>query len=113
MKSPEFHQVEVTIEEAKEAVKQGDALDRLLNNPDFQEIIVRGYLREHAIDLVSLKAAPGSQTADKQSDILRSMDAIGYLQQYLYMLQRKAEAMVKTLADAEEARMEMLTEGNQ
>jgi hypothetical protein len=75
--------IEIQIEEAKEFLKQADALKRLRNSEDWKTVIEEGYFREHAIQLVSLKAAAAMDYSDKQASIMKGIDAIGELQQWL------------------------------
>lgn len=63
-------------------LKRLEALNRLRNNKDFKDIVMEGYFKEEAIRLVHLKSDPASQTNDKQTAILRDIDAIGTLASY-------------------------------
>jgi hypothetical protein len=89
--------LEANIERAKELVKTGDSIERLRNNGDFKEVILKNYFEREAIRLVHLKADPSMQTPDRQASILLQMDAIGALSSFLntglVMADRAAQAI--------------------
>ena len=78
----EVEEIELDIEKAKGLVDRGNSLKRLLQNKDFQLVITNGYFKEHAYQLVELKAAPSMASDDNQKGVMRSIDGIGALQQY-------------------------------
>jgi hypothetical protein len=103
-------EIQVDIEDAKLAVEKADQLDRLHQNADFKALIVDGYFKSQAADLVQQKAYPSFQTPEIQAAISRSIDAIGELQQYFSgifqqgMLQEEAIRQAQNeLADMAEA----------
>lgn len=102
--------IEENIQQAKKMVEQGNALERLRNNRDFKHIIQEGYFEKEAIRLVHLKVDPNMQTAERQQSIIRDMDAIGSLNQYLQGVYRKADMAAKAIQADEEARDEILAE---
>lgn len=96
-------EIELSIEQAKEFVERGKRLERLQANPDFQEIIGKGYFEREAIRLVHLKSDPNIQCPEKQASIVRDMDAIGSLRWYLQVIQMQAVNAAMAIADGEEA----------
>jgi hypothetical protein len=82
MTDQDINEIELDIKKAKVLVDRGESLNRLLTNKDFILLISEGYFKEHAYQLIELKAAPSMHGKDKQEDILRSIDGIGALQQY-------------------------------
>ena len=105
----DIHTVEVEINEAREWLKRDEALKRLLDNPDFQEVILEGYLKEEAVRLVSLKADPNFFFQGEQQmaylDMLET--GIGALHQYFNLVRQKAEQGRISL-DASEETLEQL-----
>ena len=94
----EVRQIEIEIEQARELVKTRDALDRLMENPDFKEVILTGYFKDEPARLVELKAAPQMEAAQHQANIIKSMDGIGALQQYfntIWHLGSNAESAIQ------------------
>ena len=102
--------IERSIKQARVAVEEGNALERLRNNKDFKKVIIEGYFREEAIRLVHLKADPSMQSVDSQKSIVAQMDAIGSFNQYLnHTLQRGVMAS-KQIESDEATRDEILAE---
>ncbi|MBZ6397055.1 MULTISPECIES: hypothetical protein [Pantoea] len=94
-----IQKVELAIEHAKSGIAFGEALDRLLNNRDFQQVIEQGYLREEAIRLVHLKADPGMYTESDQADIDRQISAIGQFKNWFHLQRTITEHLRKELKD--------------
>lgn len=87
--------IEATIEQVREVVERGVALDRLRANRDFKLIIQSGYIEKEAIRLVQAKANPDLQTPEMQASIDNQINAIGTLSQYFLLttlLSRQAAA---------------------
>lgn len=96
-------EIELSIEQAKEFVERGKALERLRANPDFQAIVLKGYFENEAIRLVHLKSDPNVQGAEQQAAINKDIDAIGAFQWYLRVTQMQAQQAAVAIADGEEA----------
>lgn len=79
----EIAEIELHMDQAQKMIDKADAYMRLRNNPDYKTVIEVGYFEENAVRLVSLKAAGPMQTDEKQAAVLKAIDAIGELQQYL------------------------------
>jgi len=104
-------QIQITIDEAKQMVAEGDALDRLMKNVDFKELIVKGYFQKHAYQLVEFKAAPTAQNEPQQAAVIRSIDAIGELQQYFNKIFAFAAQARQDIIDAENELEAMAEDG--
>lgn len=102
--------IEANIKQAKELAEFGTVLARLRNSKDYKKIIVEGYFEKEAVRLVHLKSDPNMQSAASQESIIKQMDAIGALNQYLQVVEYRANAALSAL-DADEATLtELLTE---
>jgi len=106
-------EIDLNIQEAKKVVEVGDSLERLRNNRDFKKVIQEGYFRDEAVRLVHLKSDPNFQTPERQQSILLQIDAIGSLDQYFRTLIHTAELAKKAVDAGEEAREEILAEGDE
>ena len=106
----EIHQVEISIQQAKESIALGEALNRLSLNPDFKLVVLENYLREEPIRLTRLKASPQCKSEELQTAIIKSLDAIGELIQYLGVLERQAEMSAQALAADEQTLEEIYAE---
>lgn len=99
----EIQQLEHEIQNSKKAVELGNALERLFNNRDFKNIVLKGYMEQEAVRLVHLKASPEMDSPAKQAAIVRDIDAIGTLSGYFKEIQRQADLGKKNITFSEEA----------
>lgn len=106
----EIQQLEASIQHAKTVVDFGATVERLFNNRDFKKVISEGYFEQEAIRLVHLKADPNMQSVAQQEAIVKQMDAIGSLKQYLRTKCHIATQAVRSIAADEETRDELLAE---
>jgi len=106
----QLEQVEVSIEQAKEAITNKEALDKLTANPDFKKVVLEGYFEKEASRLVLLKADPSMQDEKEQSQIDKSINAIGYVRLYFHTIMQLGLQMERTIAEDEKTREELLSE---
>ncbi|CUU90637.1 hypothetical protein [Campylobacter hyointestinalis] len=62
------------------------ALLRLESNPDFQKVILDGFLKQKALDSVSLLARPDVKKRGERSEIMEDLIAISNFSYYLDMV---------------------------
>jgi small-conductance mechanosensitive channel len=98
----EIQQLEHEIQQSKKSVDLGNALERLLNNRDFKNIVLKGYLEQEAVRLVHLKASPAMDSPAKQASIVRDIDAIGAFSVFLNEIKRQSELGLKSIKFSEE-----------
>lgn len=101
----DVQQIELSIEHAREMIKTGDALNRLMQNVDFKNVITEGYFKDEPARLVELKAAPAMSDEKYQNDIIRSIDGIGSLQQYFNTIWAMAANSERAIEAGEEELM--------
>lgn len=65
-------------------IESYNALLRLQDNPDFQKVIVEGFLTKKALGAVSLLADPAIKKRGERTDVMEELIAISSLSQYLY-----------------------------
>lgn len=106
----ELNQVEISIEQAKAAIDLTKDLVKLSKNPEFDRIIHKGYFESEAVRLVMAKADPNLNTPEIQADIIKAIDAIGSLRQYLTNIMRVGNQMELTIAADEQTREAILAE---
>lgn len=111
MSEQQIAEIEVSIEEAKEVVELGKALDRLTNNQDFKLIIREGYLRDEAVRLVHLKGDPNMQGESQQRNIDRDIMGIGSLLSYFRKIQYMSAQANSLIAEGEQTIEELRSEG--
>ena len=106
----ELKQVEVSIELAKKKVSLGKALDVLLNNKYFKELIMEEYLKNYAVHVVKNKSSYGMQEEAQQKYLDNEIIAIGSFDQFLRFISMEAAQAEQTIRDDEETREEILEE---
>lgn len=111
MSATELQQIENSIKQSDELIELGNCLERLRNNRDFIKVVKEGYFEQEAIRLVHLKSDSNMQSEQAQRNILKQIDAIGNLSEYLATLQFKVGMAHKAKASDEEMRDELLAEG--
>jgi len=105
-----LNDIEKGIQQATVLVEFGSAISRLTNNKDFKRVIGEGYFEQEAIRLVHLKADENMQSVQAQASIVKQMDAIGALGQFLQTKQVLATQAARSIAADEETRDELLAE---
>ena len=65
---------------------QYQSLQRLRSNPDFINVIEKGYIEQKALDQVSLLAEPAIVEGKQRADCIEQLIAISHLQYHLKML---------------------------
>lgn len=98
----EVDQINIELSAAKEHVKVRDALQRLENNADFHLVIGENYFKKEASRLVMARSNP-SLSPELQDNILKMIDGIGCLAQYLDEIHRRGSEMDQAVSDYEEA----------
>ena len=109
--------VELTIEEANKQIARGEALQRLLINPDFADLIGEAYYKEEPARLAGLlgdvggsyrwvptnqaMSLPPEQFVKMQADIERDIHSIGALQAFFRVVVWKAEMSKQALKEIE------------
>ena len=96
-----IQEIEFSIQQAKEVVAYGEALERLLRNKDFQQVIDQGYLTDEARRLTLLLADPNLDEKQHAS-VQRSLQAIGEFHQFIQVRRAFVEEMRKHLEMAQE-----------
>ena len=63
-------------------VGQRQALERLENNPDFQKVILEGYFKDRAINIVSALGSEHVRRTGTRAELMEEANAISMLQQH-------------------------------
>jgi hypothetical protein len=101
-------QIEITIEQCKEVIERGKALNRLLENPDFSSLIMKGYMERESHRLTLLLADPSCETPQARENIVRDLSAIAQLNAHFRTIRTAAEVAQRTLVEHEELLQEEL-----
>jgi hypothetical protein len=95
-------QIEITIEDCKVVVERGKALQRLLENPDFNSIIMKGYMEREAHRLTLMLADPACETVQGRENIVRDLSAIAQLNAHFRTIRTAGDVAQRTLAEHQE-----------
>lgn len=98
------------IKQAEPQLKLAKALERLKLNPDFKEVVLKGYLEDSAVRLVHLRADAAAQAPESQAAILRGIDGIASFHAYLHTIVVQGRVAERQTNDAEAQREEVLKE---
>lgn len=102
--------IDIQIDEAKKKIERKNALKRLQQNPDFKELIEKGFLEDHAVRQVLLKAHPGMQGESAQNLLDQQITAIGGFKQFLIGVYTEGMNAEAALVTDEATREELLKE---
>lgn len=101
-------QIEVTIEQCKEVVERGKSLERLLEHPDFNSLIMKGYMERESHRLTLLLADPACETAQARENVVRDLSAIAQLNAFFRTVRTAAEVAHRSLIEHQELLQEEL-----
>lgn len=88
-------ELESLIEKDKKISERGKALKRLLNSTDFKNVILSGFLREHALKLIYDRA----NSTEPDDATSRKIDAVAQFKAYLDSVLDEAEIADKAIAE--------------
>ena len=92
--------------EVNHNVEMGEALTRLRQNPDFQRLILEGYLREKVLASVSLLGVPQIKDQGRRPEVMEDLVAASNLQYFFQQVDNFYEATKNPiLSDEEEAEL--------
>lgn len=100
--------VELETTERQHWIDQYEALKRLRDNEDFKTVILEGYIKNKAVDGVSLLALPAVKKSGERGDIMEELVAVSNLQYHFQMLENlgsiaEQEALDEEFGEDEEA----------
>jgi hypothetical protein len=92
------NKLEQQISDNKKIVDKANALTRLRNNPDFQEVVLKGYLNDLALKTALFKGSPAC-IGHAESENEKELIAIGRFNHYLNTVAAEANAAVRSTED--------------
>lgn len=96
-------QIELETIEQEHNLLMGEALERLQKNPDFQKVIMDGYLKDKVLASVSLLSVPQISENGKRPGVMEDLVSASNLQYYFKMIEHFYEgAKNPILSDEEE-----------
>lgn len=100
-------EIQLTIEENEVFIQKGEAVDRLLQNADFNSIIMEGFVKEEAHRLALATDNPALQSPESQASLFTQIKAIGILVSYLRKLDNDRNTAEKTKREHLELQAEL------
>ncbi len=97
----EKEEVELEMVEASYWAEKVDSLDRLMDNKDFQSLILEGYFKDKAINSVSLLANESVKREGRRGDLMEEMIAISNLEDYFITVKQLGNGAKADLYDDE------------
>lgn len=94
-------QIEVSLDEAREAISRRDAMLKLKKNREFRQLVLDGFFKEEAVRLVSVSAEPAMEP--RFDAIIDNIKAISIFRQYMDNIIRIGDFAAAELADYEAA----------
>lgn len=95
-------EVQVTIEQCNDMIARAQALENLLNHPDFNSLIMKGYMEQESHRLTLMLADPSCETPQGQANVHRDLSAIAQLNAYFRTVRKAGEVAQRTKDDHEE-----------
>jgi hypothetical protein len=97
--------VEISLKQAKAQVELGEALNRLLKNPDFKKVFTEHYCKEYALNMIQLRVRKNMDR--EQMD--KELDSIALFQEYVSQMRQLAKFAKDKIAE-DEQELELLSE---
>ena len=98
----ELERVEVHISLVKEAIEIADKLDVLNRIPEFEEIIIKGFMADEPARIAAIITDPNLLGDEDQRELLGAIKAVGYLGDYLRNIEKRGAQMKQALSQAED-----------
>lgn len=107
MSNPDLQEaIELETIEINHHLDMGEALNRLRSNPDFQKVIMDGYLKDKVLASVSMLAVPAVSDHGKRPGVMEDLISASNLQYFFQMVDNFYEgAKNPVLSDDEEAEL--------
>jgi hypothetical protein len=97
----EIKRVQVHIDTVKEAIELADKLDVLSRVPEFDDIIMKGFMVDEPARIASIITDNNLLGDQDQRELLGAIKAVGYLGDYLRNIDRRGAQMKAALVEAE------------
>ena len=107
-----YKDLEKQIEDSRAAIRMRDLAIKLHENPEFKEVILKGFCVDDCARYAQLSADPSLSTSS-QADALAIAQAAGHLRRYLSVLVQMGNAAERAAAQAESEMEIMRAEGEE
>ena len=100
----QLHQLHQDSEKQHNLKERADALSRLMLNNDFKKLIIDGYLKEYALDLIY------SNRYDINATKYERLDSIKFFKDYLDLVENQGLTAEQSIREINEELENLLTE---
>lgn len=84
------------------SILMGEALERLNKNPDFQKIILDGYLKDKVLASVSLLSVPAISEQGRRPGVMEDLVSASNLKYFFQMVEQQYEGAKDPILSDEE-----------
>ena len=103
----ELERVQVHISLVKEAIDLADKLDVLNRIPEFEELIIKGFMADEPARIAAIITDPNMLDDENQRELLGALKAVGYLGDFLRNIEKRGAQMKLALGKAENYQTEL------
>ena len=100
--SNDIERVQVHIDEVKAAIAFSEELERLNKVPEFESVIIKGFMQDEPARLAQIITDPSLLDDENQKAMLGAFRAVGYLGDYLRNIEKRGIMLKAKLQEAEE-----------
>ena len=93
--------IQISLDKAKEQLKDVEAYDALLKNRHFQHLIKKRFLLEEPVRLVHLLQDPAFQTPERQAGLHREMQTIAGFLSWMQTVEQSGDQLRAAVATHE------------
>jgi len=105
----ELEQLQAQKRAFEQDMRRADALRRLQGNPDFESVVLAGFVRDASLD--ALSASVHVREKDARCEALQRARAGGFLQAYFTQLGQRGDYARRAMMDMESALSQARTTG--
>ena len=106
-------EIEMAMEAYKQKIAKAEALNRLMDNKDFKEVILDSFMgQRRLLDLATKRVSPSFQDPVNKGYVENQISAVGALNMFMMLVEQEAAVAYEALASAEEERAMALEEAN-
>lgn len=105
--------IEIDIREANQRLAFGEKVLRLMQDADFQEVIVQHYIGDTTHEAIMARVDPAKQAPEEVTMALKALDGVGMLQSWLHNQVAAGRAADQALREAQAVKEEMMEEGEE
>lgn len=112
MHTSEIQKLEAEIKAGDEAIERFERLERLYNNTDFQELILKYFMRDECARYVQ-QSVDNLQAPENRANALAMAQTSGHLKRFFYLIEQQANKAKSEMVEKRDEMIYLRSEGNQ